>query len=166
MLTQTSEIAIRALVFLGVQDRAEPTAPRVIAEAVGSSPTYLMKTLQLLVRAGILRSRRGARGGVWLGRAPQDISLLNIVEACQGLIVANYCQGLGHKFSPHVCAFHQAMQDVYNATTTSLARWTLADLLRKPGPTGARASAGDCKLAMVIPRGAVKTAAKAEASHA
>ena len=156
MLTQTSENAIRALVFLGLQQSALPTAPRVIAQALGCSPTYLMKTLQLLVRAGILRSRRGAHGGVWLGRAPKEISLRNIVEACQGTVVANYCQSLGHKYSASVCAFHQAMQEVFDATTASLSRWTLADLIRKPAPAGGHVSSRACKLQMVMPRAALK----------
>ena len=146
MLTRTSEIAIRALVFLGQSPSDHPLAPRLIATAIACSPTYLAKTLRLLGRAGIVRSRKGAHGGVWLARRPSDISLLNIVEACQGLIVADYCHGLGQRSSSSVCAFHQAMQDVFGAITTALSRWTLADLLRNPAPAGGPAAARTCKL--------------------
>lgn len=146
MLTRTSEIAIRALVFLGQSGSDRPVPPRLIATAISCSPTYLAKTLRLLGRAGIVRSRKGAHGGVWLGRRPSDISLLNVIEACQGLIIGDYCHGLGPRPSTAVCAFHQAMQDVFDATTTALARWTLADLLKKPAPAGGPAAARTCKL--------------------
>ena len=162
MLTQTSEIAIRALVYLGQSGTDQPVPPRLIATAIACSPTYLAKTLRLLGRAGIVRSRKGARGGVWLGRQPSAISLLNIVEACQGLMIADYCEGLGHRYSTSVCAFHQAMQDVFDATTTALSRWTLADLLRRPAPTGAPVAGRTCKLRLAAPRKAIKQ----ERSHA
>jgi Rrf2 family protein len=146
MLTQTSEIAIRALVYLGLSGTHEPVPPRLIASAIACSPTYLAKTLRLLGRVGIVRSRKGAHGGVWLGRAPADISLLNIVEACQGLLIADYCQEVGPQHRAAVCAFHHAMQEVFEATRATLSRWTLADLLRKPAPAGAVGAGRSCKL--------------------
>jgi Rrf2 family protein len=68
MLTQTSEMAIKALIYVGLAAGNQPISPRTIAAAIGSSPTYLVKILRLLVRSGILRSQRGAHGGVWLAR--------------------------------------------------------------------------------------------------
>jgi Rrf2 family protein len=137
MLTHTSELAIRALIQLGAEDSLEPTPPRQIAEALGCSPTYLRKTLGLLAKAGILRSRRGVHGGVVLAQAASDVTLLAIVEACQGLLPAAYCQELGPTALRSACAFHQAMDEVYTATKNALSHWTLADLLEHPGPTDA-----------------------------
>jgi len=162
MLTQTSEIAIRALVYLGLSGNDQPVPPRLIASAIACSPTYLAKTLRLLGRAGIVRSRKGAHGGVWVGRPPSDISLLNIVEACQGLMVADYCQGARQPPLAGVCAFHHAMQEAFEATTAALSRWTLADLLRKPAPSAAAAAGRTCKLKIAPPRGR----AAQERSHA
>jgi len=45
---------------------------------------YLVKILQQLVRAGVLRSKRGPHGGFFLARRAEDISLLQIVEAVDG----------------------------------------------------------------------------------
>ena len=80
-------------------------------------------------RAGILRSTRGVRGGVALARDPSDITLLEIFEACQGILTAGYCRNSG---SGGNCSFHEAMGELHDATTSVLARWTLADLLRRP----------------------------------
>jgi Rrf2 family protein len=45
---------------------------------------YLLKILQQLVRANILRSKRGPRGGFVLGRPTGKISMLEIIEAVDG----------------------------------------------------------------------------------
>ena len=130
MLTQTSELAIRTLIFLALEGQGEPLSPRRIALSMECSPSYLAKTVGLLVRAGVLRSIRGSAGGVLLTRTPQEIRLLDVVEACQGLITAQYCEGADGE--AEVCSFHQAMLELHETTVGALARWTLMDLLACP----------------------------------
>ena len=45
---------------------------------------YLLKILQHLVRAAVLRSKRGPQGGFWLARPTNKITMLEIVEAVDG----------------------------------------------------------------------------------
>lgn len=45
---------------------------------------YLLKIMQQMVRANILRSKRGPRGGFSLGRSLSKISMLDIIEAVEG----------------------------------------------------------------------------------
>jgi len=45
---------------------------------------YLLKLLQQLVRANVLRSKRGPRGGFSMARTPSKISMLEIIEAVDG----------------------------------------------------------------------------------
>lgn len=45
---------------------------------------YLLKILQQLVKANVLRSKRGPRGGFSLAKSPTKISLLHIIEAVEG----------------------------------------------------------------------------------
>jgi Rrf2 family protein len=45
---------------------------------------YLLKILQQLVRANVLRSKRGPRGGFFLARPAEGITLLEIIEAVDG----------------------------------------------------------------------------------
>src|ERR1043165_321500 len=107
MLTQTSELAVNALVYLGMAKPTGPVAPRVIAEQIGASPTYLAKVTRLLVKASILRAYKGVQGGVRLMLEPKQVTLMAIVEACQGKILPDYCQ---ENLDPRkVCAYHAAM---------------------------------------------------------
>jgi Rrf2 family protein len=131
MITKTSKSAIGALIYLG---RSSQTlhSPRQMAEALGESPTYLAKVLGHLVRAGILRATRGAKGGVQLNRPPSQISALSIVEACQGILVGNYCQTTCNP--EEACAYHQAALELQQAIVSVLSKWTLARLMEHPRP--------------------------------
>jgi Rrf2 family protein len=55
-----------------------------IAKEYGIPLEYLLKLLQQLVRANVLRSKRGPRGGFSLAKTPKKISLLEIIEAVDG----------------------------------------------------------------------------------
>ena len=55
-----------------------------ISEKYNIPLEYLLKIMQQLVRAGVLRSKRGPRGGFSLAKSPNKITMLEIVEAVEG----------------------------------------------------------------------------------
>lgn len=130
MLTKTTETGIQALAYLALRQAEAPVSPRVIAEQLGLSSTYLAKITAQLVKADLLRAERGVKGGVQLRRAPRDIRLLDIVEALQGRVVGRYC--VHSPDGAQSCAFHHAMLEIQQATLGILTRWTLADLAARP----------------------------------
>ncbi len=144
MLTRTSLSAIRALVFLGLNPHGQPWSPRAIAEHLGESPTYLAKVVRHLVRAGILKAHRGATGGVSLNQDPCKISLLLIVEACQGAVLGDFCSDATDLSK--TCAFHQAGAELHQAIVTVLSKWTLAQFLERPCPDASIADHVECWL--------------------
>ncbi len=62
-----------------------------LAEAVQLPHPTVSKTLKMLVRAGLLVSRRGARGGYSLARAPSQISASDIIAAIEGPVAMTEC---------------------------------------------------------------------------
>ncbi len=50
---------------------------------------YLLKILQQLVRANVLRSKRGPRGGFFLAHPAEEITLLQIIEAVDGPMLSH-----------------------------------------------------------------------------
>ena len=54
-----------------------------IAKAYKIPLEYLLKILQQLVRANVLRTKRGPRGGFTLAKPPKKITMLQIVEAVE-----------------------------------------------------------------------------------
>ncbi len=132
MFTKTSISAIRSLIFLCSESDGVPSSPRRIAEQLNESPTYLAKVVRHLVKAGILQAHRGATGGVTLNMPAEEITLLAVVEACQGKILGNFCQDTCDL--DNVCAFHEAAAELQDAIVNALSGWTLVDLVKRPHP--------------------------------
>lgn len=130
MVTKTSISAIRALMYAASHANQGSLPPRLIAEDLAESPTYMAKVTRHLVKAGILRVEKGVKGGVRLARPAAEITLLSVVEACQGAVVGDYCQP-GCDLST-VCAYHRAAAELHQAISAVLSKWTIAQMLRKP----------------------------------
>lgn len=144
MVTKTSETAVLALLYLNATESSEPVPPSLMAERLGASASYLAKVCTLLVKSGLLRAHRGVKGGLTLGRPASEITLLDVVEACQGRILGDYCQEFGQM--ELVCAYHAAMHDLHRAIVDSLSRWTLADLAAKPTPAPELVGRVNCRM--------------------
>lgn len=145
MLGKTSLSAIRALTYVAQCEAAVCVSPKRVAQALGESPSYLAKVCRLLVKAGILRAEKGVKGGVRLAHPPAAITLLAIVEACQGTMAGDYC--VSGREASDVCSFHHAAVELHEAITGVLTHWTLARLLEKPYPTGELSDGMICVLA-------------------
>lgn len=82
------EYACRAMVELAMHAQSkEPLNSMTIAERRRIPEKYLVHILLQLKRAGLVRSVRGAQGGYMLGRAPESVTLLDIVQAIDGAVL-------------------------------------------------------------------------------
>jgi Rrf2 family transcriptional regulator, nitric oxide-sensitive transcriptional repressor len=130
MFTKSTISAVRALIHLSKMNTHVAVPPRRIAAVLGESPSYLAKVMRHLVKSGILRAEKGATGGLRLSQPPSRITLLDILESCQGKIQGDYCNAA----CPNTpfCHFHEATLELQRAICGLLSRWTLADLLERP----------------------------------
>jgi len=62
-----------------------------IARHMHIPQSFLAKILQRLVKAGIIESNRGIKGGFQLARKPKEINLLDVIEAIEGSVAMNRC---------------------------------------------------------------------------
>lgn len=131
MITKTTESAFRILIALGTQEVKKVTPLADLHERVGGSQTYLAKITAALTRARIVRSNRGAQGGLLLAREPSEIKLLEIVAAIQGIPAGSFCSTSG-TVRVDVCGYHQVMEELHNSILKILESRTLADLIQKP----------------------------------
>jgi len=87
-ISSRCEYACRAIIELALNANSEqPVTALTIASKRNIPGKYLVHILIQLKRAGIVRSVRGAQGGYVLCRPPENISLLDIVEAIEGTII-------------------------------------------------------------------------------
>jgi len=84
-ISKASNYAICSLVYLASQANKEPIDVGEIAERLNISHGYLAKIFQLLSRARLVFSQRGPKGGYTLAHKPESITLLDVVEAVEGV---------------------------------------------------------------------------------
>ena len=89
-ISGSTSLALHAMAFISSNPDRLITA-REIASALNASEAHLHKVLKLLVKAKILKSVRGPRGGVMLRKPIEDIRLIDIVESVEGIIITNDC---------------------------------------------------------------------------
>jgi Rrf2 family protein len=99
-ITRQADYAVRAVLYLAQLGPEQRAATSQIAQEQQIPPSFLAKIVSQLSVAGLLQTSRGARGGVSLARTPDEISLLEVVEAIDGPILLNECAG-----SNGVCTF-------------------------------------------------------------
>lgn len=94
-ITRQADYAVRAVLYLAQLGEEQRAATSQIAQDQQIPPSFLAKIVSQLSVAGLLQTSRGARGGVSLARSPEEISLLEVVEAIDGPILLNECVGNG-----------------------------------------------------------------------
>jgi Rrf2 family iron-sulfur cluster assembly transcriptional regulator len=86
-LTRASSYALHAVAYMATQKHQDkPVASHHIAQARGIPERFLLKVLKPLVSARVLLSIKGPNGGYRLARKPDDITMLEILEAVDGPI--------------------------------------------------------------------------------
>jgi Rrf2 family cysteine metabolism transcriptional repressor len=83
-ITSKSPYAVRALAELARRGGATPVPIAEIAKARDIPVQFLEGLFASLRRAGILQSQRGVKGGYSFARAPEEITVLEVVESLEG----------------------------------------------------------------------------------
>lgn len=84
-VTQRLDYALRALVLLATQPEGSHRAAGQVADDLGLPRRVVEQQISELARAGVVESRRGARGGCALARPADEITVREVVDAIQGM---------------------------------------------------------------------------------
>lgn len=118
----------------------ERTSAAELAAATGIHVPTAQKLVSLLSRAGLLKSARGAHGGIRLARPAAAISLADVVEAVEGPIALTACVDK-NSHQPcereSACAVRPHWDPVNDAVRGALAHISLASLSAPVITTGA-----------------------------
>ena len=87
-ITSKSPYAVRALAELARSGGAGPVPIGEIARRRDIPVQFLEGLFATLRRAGVLTSQRGVKGGYSFARAPEDLTVLEVVEALEGALGA------------------------------------------------------------------------------
>ena len=128
MITREIDYAIRALLYLALHSEAQVVSTTVLAEQMEIPYRFLRRILLGLVDAGLVISVRGKQGGLRLAKAPEMISLFDLVKAVdRDALALNIC--LADIESCHraaSCVVHDELARIQEPPHWNLADVTLA----------------------------------------
>jgi Rrf2 family iron-sulfur cluster assembly transcriptional regulator len=90
-ITREGDYGIRSILYLARQPHKKVSYIAEISEAYQIPRTFLAKILQKLVKAKIVRSYRGVKGGFSLAKQAREINALEVLEAIEGKLALNIC---------------------------------------------------------------------------
>lgn len=110
MISQTTEYALRAVVWLAANPE-KPLTAQQIADATRVPAGYLAKVLQGLSRAGLLHSQRGLGGGFILARPPSSLTMWEVVQAVDPIRRIDTCPLGFEAHAAQLCPLHKQLDD-------------------------------------------------------
>jgi Rrf2 family transcriptional regulator, iron-sulfur cluster assembly transcription factor len=129
--SRSSEYAIRAFVHLAQVPEGKYAMVKQIAAEEEIPSHFLAKILQQLARKGLLRSSKGPTGGFSLRVSADEVRLVDIVEALDGLGEYQKCaSGLAECTDDMPCALHDSWKVLRSRIMDYLGRNTIADLAK------------------------------------
>jgi Rrf2 family protein len=132
-LTTRTRYGTRLMIDIAMHSEDGPVQIESVAARQDISVKYLEKLANTLNTAGFLKSRRGPRGGHMLARAPEKITLGEIVRVLEGRPLVMDCGGK-ELDCPRIgeCLTRRAWEEVTQAVYEKLDSYTIADLMRGP----------------------------------
>jgi FeS assembly SUF system regulator len=129
-LSKLTDYATVILSYMA-RDNTQVHAAMEIASATGIALPTVSKILKLLVNANVLISTRGAKGGYALARAPEKITVAEVISVLEGPIALTECsisqQGCEQASG---CEIRGSWTLINQTIHNALESLTLADLIR------------------------------------
>lgn len=137
-LNSKARYALRALVLLA-RSAPEPLGGHAIAEGIAAPRKFVEAILGELVGGQLVESQRGRGGGYRLARAPQAVTVADVLEAIRSKadlpVCARFersCRGCG---LPELCRIRAAFEAAHAASRAILAQVTLVELADHADPS-------------------------------
>ena len=124
--------ALRLMLDLGTNCSGDPIRLKDVARRQGISEKYLEQIIPQLVRAGYVKSARGAGGGYMLKQPPAFYTAGMILRLTEGSLAPVACvEDLSQCPRGELCAVAEVYQKIYEAVNNVVDNITLEDLVKK-----------------------------------
>ena len=128
MLSQTVEYALRAVVTLASKE-GRPMVTANLAKSTDVPMGYLYKVLQQLGRKDLVQSQRGSKGGFTLRKKPEDITLLEVINAVDPFKRIHRCPMDQIQEVDVLCPLHHRIDEAMANLETAFRETTIDELL-------------------------------------
>jgi Rrf2 family protein len=128
-LSKTADYALLAMRHLAAHADKDAMPARELAETYDIPAELLAKVLQRLVRAGLLVSHQGIRGGYGLGRNASRISVADVIQAIDGPLTVTACSDTDHSCDQYSkCNIRDPLWRIKDRIVSALGETSVADL--------------------------------------
>jgi Rrf2 family protein len=146
-LSKKADYALLAMRHLAAHAEREAVSARELAETYDIPPELLAKVLQKLVRADLLESHQGIRGGYGLARAASGVSVADVIQAVDGPLTVTACSEADHSCEQYSkCNIRDPLWRIKDRIVSALAATSVAELAADLSPVQA---AGTMPMAVV-----------------
>lgn len=129
ILSQTAEYALRAMAYLATLPEGTAVRARDVSDVTGIPTPYASKVLRRMVEKGLLCAQKGHGGGFRLGRPPESIRFLDVLEAADDSLEPQRCAFGWEKCSPtRPCLLHEPIAVLKESLLTWARETTLASV--------------------------------------
>jgi len=151
-VTKLADYGIIILTRFAGQPRAVLNAGDISREVMLPRPV-VSKVLKLLVRAGLLHSQRGIKGGYSLARGPEEISVASVIRALEGPIAVTECTDREHGDCgmERLCPVRGNWHRINSAIHGALERITLAQMAKPLSPVQVEPEPRQPEQSIVVP---------------
>ena len=132
IFSKKCELALQAVLFLSIKKDQIIFNSQEVSDELKVPKEFVSKMLQILTDSGIVGSKKGKNGGFYLARRPNQIRLIEIVEAIDGLGVFQSCVlGFPNCGKDHPCPVHDQWGKIRDDAYNMLKNETLEQLKEK-----------------------------------
>jgi Rrf2 family protein len=125
--------SVHILQMMATQPYGRVLTKQEIAETEGLSPGYVQQLLMMLKAAGFVNSHRGKAGGFSLARAPERMTVAQVLRACEGPIVPSPCVAATCA-RESTCRTHLLWMRAVESLDDLFSKTTIADLAGPDAP--------------------------------
>jgi Rrf2 family protein len=134
VLSQTSQYALQALIYLAAHRERMPILGSEMAAALDIPANYLSKIMHTLGREGLVEARRGRQGGYTLLGEPESVTVMDVYAAFDDPRSLGECfLGRPECSDEEPCAAHQTWGPIRTAIRVFMESTTLARLSESAG---------------------------------
>lgn len=132
--SQSVDLAIHSLWYMATNTPDQPIMIKDLAKKLRASESYLARVMLWLAKADLLKSIRGKKGGFVFKKAPDEITIADVIIAIDSDTAEYSCsweeRGCNQSFS---CSLVQLFQEAREQMLAVLRTMTIADIARKDG---------------------------------
>ena len=131
-INRATESSIRVLIYMAMNTNVDVVTKEEMCKTQEVTPGFLTKIMQPLIKAGIVRSFRGVKGGFQLAKNPREITIYEIINEIDNVMFLNNCLLPDDTCNREdFCFMHDIWGEAMEGVRDTLKKYTLAEVARQ-----------------------------------